>query len=126
MKRVAIITFIVFAALTASFSLSGCYYDSVEELYGTGCDTTNVTYSTTIKGLLNTYTCLTCHIGSNPSGGFRLETHADVKAKVTDGTLWGAINHQPGFSSMPQGYIKMTDCELKKVKAWIDAGAPNN
>ena len=126
MKKVTIITLIVLTAFTCSFSLAGCYYDSVEELYGTNCDTSNVTYSTTIKGLLNTYTCLTCHIGSNPSGGFALDTYTGVKTKVNDGTFWGAINHLPGFSPMPQGYIKMSDCDIKKVKTWIDAGAPNN
>jgi hypothetical protein len=126
MKKVTIITLIVLAAITITFSLTGCYYDSEEELYGTDCDTSNVTYSTTIKGLLNTYTCLTCHIGSNPSGGFTLDTYAGIKARVTDGRLWGAINHLSGFSPMPQGYVKMSDCDIKKVKAWIDAGAPNN
>ena len=34
--------------------LTGCYYDVEEELYGT-CHTGNVTYSTTITGIINGY-----------------------------------------------------------------------
>jgi hypothetical protein len=55
-----------------------------------------------------------------------LDTYAGVKAKVDDKRLWGAINHFDTFSPMPQGYGKMSDCDIKKVGAWINAGAPNN
>jgi hypothetical protein len=124
MKRIAIITMILCSGLIASFSMTGCYYDNEEELYS--CDTTNVTYATTITGLLKNYTCLTCHVGVNPSGGFTLTEYQGVKAKVNDSTLWGAINHFDGFSPMPQGANQMSQCDINKIKAWIDAGAPNN
>src|SRR5688572_18598711 len=103
MKRAAINMMIICSGLIGSFSMTGCYYDNEEELYGNGCDTSNVTYSTTITGLLTNYACLSCHVGANPSGGFSLETYTGVKAKVNDSTLWGAINHIYGFSPMPQG-----------------------
>lgn len=105
--------------------LTGCYYDVEEELYG-NCNTSNVTYSTTIKGIIIGYSCLSCHTGPSPSGGFSLEGYNNVKAKVDDGRLFGAITHASGFAPMPQGYSKMTQCDINKVKAWIDAGAPNN
>lgn len=106
---------------------SGCYYDKEEELYPNGnCDTTNVTYTTVIEGLINNYGCLGCHNGPAPSGGFSLQGYLNVKAKVTDGRLYGALSHAPGFSSMPQGAVNMTPCDLSKVKAWIDAGTPEN
>ena len=126
MRRTAIIMTIICSGLFCSLSFSSCYYDVEEELYGSNCDTTNVTYSTTITELLQNYTCLSCHVGSNPSGGFSLETYGGVKAKVNDGTLWGSINHLQGFSAMPQGANKMSQCDINKVKAWMDAGAPNN
>ena len=104
---------------------AGCYYDNIEEVYGTTtCNTTNVTYSNTIAGILNRNACLSCHTGSAPSGGFRLETYGDVKAKITDGKLWGSINHLPGFTAMPQGLPKMSQCDINKLKAWIDSGTP--
>jgi hypothetical protein len=117
---------VIICIFISSFSISGCYYDIEEELYGGACDSSNVTYSATIKRLLVNYGCLGCHVGGTPSGGINLETHANVKAKVIDGTLFGAINHSPGFSPMPKGGNKMSQCDINKVKAWIDAGTPNN
>jgi hypothetical protein len=112
-------------AIVGIILLTGCYYDVEEDLYGT-CNTNNVTYSTTISGILNSYGCITCHTGPNPSGGFTLTSYAGVKAKINDGRLYGAINHLNGFAPMPQGAPKMTQCDLNKAKAWIDAGAPDN
>jgi hypothetical protein len=110
-----------------SFFESGCYYDKEEELYPNGnCDTAHVTYTTVIASLINNYGCLGCHYGPAPSGGFSLQGYQNVKAKVTDGRLYGAISHAAGFSPMPQGAINMSSCDINKVKAWIDAGAPEN
>ena len=105
-------------------SLSSCYYDVEEELYGGPCDTTAVTYSATIKGLLTSYGCMGCHSGSGASGGVNLETHASLTSNIN--RVWGAINHHSGFEPMPQGGNKMNPCDLSKVKAWMDAGTPNN
>lgn len=118
-------TFLFFSVLIV-FIASSCYYDKEEVLYGTNCDTSNVTYSITIKSLLNNYGCLGCHVGGNPSGGINLETHANVQTQALSGRLYGAISHAPGFIPMPDGAAKMNSCDIKKVKAWIDAGAPDN
>ena len=110
----------------AVFIFSSCYYDVEEELYPNTCNTTGVTFSGTVNPLLNTYGCVGCHSGSAPSGNTSLLGHTNVKTKVTDGKLWGVINHHPGFPPMPQGGAKMAACDINKIKAWIDAGAPNN
>ncbi|HEY0042025.1 MAG TPA: c-type cytochrome domain-containing protein [Flavisolibacter sp.] len=89
------------------------------------CDTTTVTFNSTIKTIINNK-CVGCHSGNPPQGGINLTTHAGVKAKVSDGRLWGAINHFPGFSPMPKGGTKLSDCEIRQFKKWIDAGSPNN
>ncbi|RYY42338.1 MAG: hypothetical protein EOO06_21310 [Chitinophagaceae bacterium] len=70
--------------------------------------------------------CVGCHSGTPPQGGINYTTYAGVKAKVDDGRLWGAINHAAGFSPMPKGGTKLSDCEIKQFKKWMDAGAPNN
>ena len=107
--------------------LTGCYYDKEEELYGAAtCDATNVQYSTTITGLLNTYGCVGCHSGSAPSGNISLQDFTGVKTTAQNGKLLGSINHSSGFSPMPKGGGKMSACEISKIKAWIDAGAVNN
>jgi hypothetical protein len=116
------------ATITISLFVStGCYYDKEEELYGANpCDTNNVSYSNTVSGLMNMYGCLGCHSESNPSGNIILANYAGIKIKVADGSLWGSINHISGFKPMPQAAGKMSTCDLSKIKAWIDAGAPNN
>ena len=121
MKKTAIasVTFL-------SLLLSGCYYHKEDQLNPVPCDDSNVTYSTTIKSILAKYECTTCHTGPAPSGNFVLTSYSSVKAKVLDNRLLGAISHASGFSPMPQGGQKLSDCEISKVKKWIDAGAPEN
>ncbi|HWI92309.1 MAG TPA: hypothetical protein VNT20_13590 [Flavisolibacter sp.] len=109
-----------------TFIFVSCYYHKEDILYGTNCDTTNVTYSSTIKSLLNNYSCLGCHIGVNPPGGINLETYPNVKTMVDNGRFYGAITHAGGFKPMPDGGPKMNSCDINKIKAWIDAGAPDN
>ncbi len=90
-----------------------------------GCDTTNVAYSTNIKPLIAN-NCLGCHSGSNPGGGIGLSTFQDVRAIADNGKLFGTINHLPGFSPMPRNGNKLSDCQIRMVTLWINQGAPNN
>jgi hypothetical protein len=114
--------------------LSSCYYDNEEELYpnpnGGDCDTTNVTYSGIIFPLINS-TCIGCHSGSAPQGNVLLEDYTTISAAAAIppgqyGSLYGAISHDPGNSAMPKNGTQLSDCKIKQVKAWIDAGRPNN
>jgi hypothetical protein len=109
---------------TVTFIVTSCYYHKEDLLYGSSCDTTNVTYANTITGLLNNYGCLGCHVGSNPSGGINLETYNSLKTVVDNGRFFGAITHASGFKPMPDGAAKMNPCDINKVKAWIAAGTP--
>jgi len=86
------------------------------------CDTVNVKYSTHIKPIIQ-QNCIGCH---NTSGTL-LNTYDQVKAKVTDGKLYGTINWLTGFQKMPQNSTsKLADCKLRAIQMWIDAGALNN
>ena len=114
--------------ILACLSAAGCYYNIEEELYPNttaSCPPQTVTFST-INSILISYGCTGCHGATAPSGNISLAGHAQVKRKVDDGTLWGAINHLPGFSPMPQGGHKMNPCDISRIQAWIDAGSPNN
>lgn len=123
MKKGILILF----AISSIMIISGCYYDKEDLLYGNStCDTTAVTYSQTVKSILSNNSCMSCHAGAIPSGSINLETYANVKATVTNGSLYGSITHATGYVAMPQGASSMSSCDIKKIKAWIDAGAPNN
>jgi cytochrome c5 len=89
------------------------------------CDTANVTYSVSIKPII-TNKCQGCHSSSSPGGGYDFTSYDGVKARVNDGKLWGSVNYVAGYSAMPKNGIKLSTCELAKIKKWIDAGAPNN
>lgn len=89
------------------------------------CDSNVFTYSSSVKNIISNK-CLGCHSGTSAGGGIDLSTYANIKAKVTDGKLWGSINQLPGYSAMPQNGSKLSVCEITQIKKWIDAGSPNN
>lgn len=105
---------------------TGCYYDNEMTLYNCTVDAANTKYSTTVTSLLVSYGCLGCHGTAAPSGNISLSSYSGVKTVAGDGRLYGAVSHAPGYDPMPRGGSKMSECDIKKLKAWIDAGAPNN
>ena len=113
----------IFLTLAIASLTTGCYYDNEETLYGI-CDTSNVTFSKDIKPILDA-NCINCH----SSGAINLTKYDEVKAKVSDSTLYKSISYSyTGASSsknMPSSG-KLDGCSISKVKAWIDAGAVNN
>ena len=112
--------------LIAAISIAGCYYDNEEELYSCTVDPATVKFSTTINNILTAYGCLSCHSDASPSGNINLSKYPGVKNVVDNGKLYASITHSPGAQPMPQGLGKMGSCDIQKIKAWIDAGAPNN
>jgi hypothetical protein len=102
--------------------LQGARNNSCE---ASACDSANVTYSGTIKSIIAAK-CQGCHSGSAPANGYDFTQYSVLKARVTEGKLWGAINHLPGYSPMPKNGNKLSSCELTQFRKWIDAGAPNN
>ncbi len=106
--------------------MAGCYYDNEEDLYpNSGCDTTNVTFSGKVVPILQ-QNCYICHATAIANGGVILDTYAGVQVVVQNGKLWGSVNHESGFFAMPKDAPKLPDCDLAKIKIWLDKGAPNN
>lgn len=123
--------FLFFLIISCLFSLSSCYYDKEELLYGDvnngPCtdSTGTVSYSLTVAPILRQY-CYSCHTGSFPSGNQLMGTYTADKAMGQNGKLYGTINHSPGFSPMPKGMSKMNNCQIATIKKWVDTGMPNN
>lgn len=108
--------------------IAGCSYHHAEELEGV-CSTNNVSYTATIAPLLQANGCVSCHNGPNPEGGVNLGDYSSVMAKAMEmrggiSVLYGAVNHMQGFSAMPKGLPMISNCDISKLKAWIDAGMP--
>lgn len=105
--------------------LSGCYNDHAQDLYpqSTTCDTTNVTYTATLKSIVDNQ-CATsgCHQGVIPSG-YDLSTYNGLKNAATLGKLMPSLNYT-GPSPMPKGLPKLDDCTIAKFQAWVNNNEP--
>lgn len=110
--------------------LASCYYDKEEELYpsptgSSGCDTTAMTYATNIKPIFDQSCALAgCHDATTKSSGYDLSDYTGSAAAAKSARFLGAINHSTGFSPMPKGMAKLSDCNISKITAWINAGTP--
>ena len=92
---------------------------------GTQCDTNKFTFAADIKPITDKY-CKGCHSGAAAPKGILLDSYTGVSASANGGRLLGAIKHTAGFTAMPQGGSKLTDCEIRQVEKWIAAGSQNN
>jgi hypothetical protein len=88
------------------------------------CDTSTYTYTTIIKPIMTNW-CVGCHSPTSAGGGFDLSNYSGVVALVANNKLIGSIKQLSGYSAMPQG-SKLSDCDVKLVENWINAGYPNN
>ncbi|MFT3845752.1 MAG: hypothetical protein QM725_11910 [Lacibacter sp.] len=92
---------------------------------GTYCDTTLFTFSSAVFPVIQA-SCTGCHSGALASGSIDLSSYSTIRAQALNGKLFGTISHANGFSPMPQGLNKLTDCKITQIKKWIDAGSQNN
>ncbi len=88
------------------------------------CDTNSFTYGGVIAPLMQTY-CISCHSSSSAPGG-SLTDYNSVKTAAVSGNMIPNISHTPGYNPMPQGSIKLSDCQVTQVKKWVAAGALND
>lgn len=97
------------------------YNECVED----NCDTLDVKYSTHIEPVISTY-CQGCHSGSNPDGNISLTSYSEVETIAANGKLLGVVEHQAAYSPMPKNGNKLSDCDIAKIKIWINEGSQNN
>ena len=117
--------YLLFCVLLA-FSTIGCYYDRRDILIeNTPCDSTIITYSGKVLPILSSV-CVSCHSGSAPASGIKLDQYGSVRGVALGGLLLGVINHDPAYPAMPKNGGKLSDCNINIITKWIAAGAPNN
>lgn len=123
-KKVPGFVILVFI-MTITLLLNSCSYDNEEDLYpgSVDCDTTVVTYTGTIAPIMDQY-CNSCH--KEGSNSIITDNYTDLKIIADDKRLWGVVNHDSNFSPMPKNADKLSSCDLKKIKKWLDEGAQNN
>lgn len=115
--------------VTISLFAVSCFYDNEEALYpslATKCDTTNVTFSSTIVPLLAN-NCLSCHsnaTAASAGNNIRLENYADVKTRVN--AVAGSLKQSGTYSPMPKNGGKLSACLINQFDIWVRNGAPAN
>lgn len=110
------------------FLLASCYYDREIKLYPDTANCTtpaNPAFNTDVLPLLNSR-CNSCHGGTSPSAGIKLDSYTEVLKYVKSGSLMGSVNQSSGYSPMPKGFGKMSACDISKIQNWISSGALNN
>jgi hypothetical protein len=109
-------------------SLNACTFDNEETLFkDLVCPEINepVTYSGFVKPLLEKR-CVSCHSSALASGSVNVENYEKLIAHIENNSFLGAIRHSPGFTPMPKGEAKLSDCDIKKLESWINAGYAEN
>lgn len=87
------------------------------------CIPESLSYKNHVSPILSA-SCVSCHSGNSPSGGVLLSTYEEVKAMGESGKLLGSIKHEAGFSNMPKGSDKLSDCTIKIIETWINTNYP--
>jgi len=88
------------------------------------CETADLTYTNFAASLINgSCAVVGCH-GEGTTSTFPMNDYTTTNAAVGFGRILGAVNHSPGFSPMPKGGAKLSDCNIDKLTAWINDGAP--
>ena len=105
---------------------NSCIYESKDELRPSRCQTANMSYADSINPILVNYGCVSCHNSNFSSGGVNLDGYSNVKFNVDNEAMIKSIRHEMGFSAMPPSSPKMDQCDIDRIKSWIQDGAPNN
>jgi hypothetical protein len=103
--------------------VTACTYRNKEDiLKNMSCNTTNITYTNTIKGILQSNGCEGCHaVGSTPP---TLIGYDASKAAASQASFIGCLKHIAPYSPMPKNGNKIDSCSINKIEAWIAAGSP--
>lgn len=89
------------------------------------CDTTSMSFSTDIQPVLQN-SCTGCHNVNNVNGGVTLDSYIGVQTAANNGSLVGAITASGGFVAMPYNASSLSDCNIAKIRNWVNEGALNN
>jgi mono/diheme cytochrome c family protein len=105
-----------------------CTYKKAETAFPS-CDTTNVSYSGAVVPIL-VANCYSCHTQANSAlgGYYVLDNYNDLSVQAQSGFLVGNIT-DPDIntkSHMPRNAPSLPDCEISKIRAWVNQGYKNN
>jgi hypothetical protein len=107
--------------------VSSCYYDKEDKLYPNSaktnttatCDTTDRKYSTYVQGVISTNCAISgCHVAGTTR--VDLSNYPSLKANIAAVTDRAIVKK----NMPPSG--PLSNCDITKLKMWIDNGALQN
>jgi len=111
------LTLDLFLAAVALLAVGSCR----DDLRDIDCSSINSAYTANISPIiLNSCVSPGCHNAGSTNGDFT--TYAGLKAVADDGSLDDAVNIK---KTMPKNGSLSVD-DRKKIRCWINNGAPNN
>ncbi len=116
---------LIFSAALVCLAMA-CTSENIEEDFP-ACDTSDMRFSTDITEIFSV-SCFRCHDSDNAGSageGIDLSDFSVVKSYVENGRLMEAIEQNGNASSMPLSANKMDQCNIDKIKSWINEGAEN-
>ncbi len=124
-KKLCFFSGIVISVFVLMFS---CTKRNAEQVAGNNtCDTTQVSYQNDVLPIVQSY-CYPCHSNNNThfSNGVSLEGYDNLKAWALAGYLVGDVRWDPGFTGMPYGKPRISDCAINTIVAWVNQGCQKN
>jgi hypothetical protein len=115
----------IILTISVLIHFTSCTFDNEEDLLKDYiCDTTDVIYNDLT--FIFSDICAECHNKDDTyRGGIETDTYESVKSSINTGLVLPAIKHE-GDYNMPYQRAKLSDCNIKKIEAWINAGMPEN
>lgn len=114
---------------SAVFMYQSCYYDKgtfATPATTSSCDSAGtISYSQKVVPILQ-QNCYSCHLSSSTGGGYLMGTYTREKNLATGSRFMGAIKQLSGYSAMPKGGTKLSDCQIAIIQKWINQGCLNN
>jgi hypothetical protein len=112
--------------LVVAIGSQSCYYDKYEDLHPTdttanACDTSNVTYSGTLKAIIDANCANQCHNTSYNQMPY-LTTFDECKNGVEFSGVIDRIDRQSGDGLLMPPTGRMNECNITLFKVWKSQG----
>ncbi|MEZ5013506.1 MAG: hypothetical protein R2794_04380 [Chitinophagales bacterium] len=82
--------------------------------------TTTVTYTNTVKAIVDANCGNACHNASKPAAGINLTTYENVRKETLNGQLIPAIQHAEGVDPMPKMRPQLDEASINAIVAWAN------
>ena len=119
----------VLAGAAGLLGAAGCSYGHGDPAPIGTCDVSPqaVTYGGVVSPIFDAH-CRKCHgssVAALKGGGNDFGSHTAIN-RYPSATLLGCIRHAPGYDPMPQNQAKLSDCDIRRIEAWVANSKPNN